>query len=104
MRRQPRQFNRAFSLVELLVVVAIITGLLTIALPALQNVRENGRRTTCMSHLQQIGLALCTYHTSLEAFPIGSTDQKKKKLSWCIYLLPYLDRKAVFDLFKFDLA
>jgi len=47
----------AFTLVELLVVIAIIGVLLGLLLPAVQSAREAARRTSCKSNLKQIGIA-----------------------------------------------
>lgn len=53
--------HRAFSLVEVLVVITIISALVAIALPVLGRARENGRRASCKSNMRQIGLALQMY-------------------------------------------
>ena len=63
---------RAFSLIELLVVSAIIALLLSILLPSLSTVRQQGRLTQCLSHLTQIGHAWNLYaNNNSDVFPAG---------------------------------
>ncbi len=53
--------KRAFTLIELLVVIAIIALLLSILMPALNAVKERGKRAVCMSNLKQLSLAYIMY-------------------------------------------
>jgi prepilin-type N-terminal cleavage/methylation domain-containing protein/prepilin-type processing-associated H-X9-DG protein len=65
--------RRAFTLVELLVVIGIIAVLVAILLPALNNAREQARTTQCLSNLHQIGLAHEMYLNQFNQF-IVPTD------------------------------
>jgi prepilin-type N-terminal cleavage/methylation domain-containing protein/prepilin-type processing-associated H-X9-DG protein len=56
-----KRFPRGFTLIELLVVIAIIAVLMAILMPALNRVREQGKRAVCLSHLKQLGLVWIMY-------------------------------------------
>lgn len=87
--------RRGFSLVELLVVTAIVGTLIALLLPALQQAREGGRRAQCLSQLRQIGIGLHSYHVASKAFPPGCTEPKGRRLAWSVYLLPFVEQSAV---------
>src|SRR5688572_1909275 len=55
----------AFTIVELLVVLAIIGLLIALLLPAVQSARESARRTTCQNNLRQLGLAAHNHESLL---------------------------------------
>ena len=61
----------AFTLVELLVTIAIIGALVALLLPGIQSARESGRRAQCANNLRNIGLGLLAYHNSHNSFPYG---------------------------------
>jgi prepilin-type N-terminal cleavage/methylation domain-containing protein len=73
MRIRVGQPTRAFTLVELLVVIAIIGVLVALLLPAIQAARETARRTECLNHLKQMGVALQNHHDAYKYFPTGGT-------------------------------
>jgi len=49
--------RKGFTLIELLVVIAIIAVLMAILMPALNRVKEQGKRVVCMSNLKQLTMA-----------------------------------------------
>ncbi|MCA9295301.1 MAG: DUF1559 domain-containing protein [Phycisphaerales bacterium] len=53
--------GRAFSMVELLVVLAVVVLLMSLLMPAISSVKENARRIVCSSNLRQIGFATAQY-------------------------------------------
>lgn len=77
-KARPARGNRAFSLVELLVVIGIIAVLIGILLPALTKARESSNRTICLSNLRQLGTALREYAIRYnDQVPIGFINNQK---------------------------
>jgi prepilin-type N-terminal cleavage/methylation domain-containing protein/prepilin-type processing-associated H-X9-DG protein len=97
----PKQshLTRAFTLVELLVVVAVIAILVALAYPVYTGVLERGKATKDMSNLRQIGLATQTYLNDNDgvlftAGGIWMTQLHPKYLAaWSIFQSPF-DRRA----------
>ena len=106
---RPTTSRRAFTLVELLVVIAIIGILIGLLLPAVQMVRESGRRTQCANNIKQVGLATQHYLEAKKSFPLnwgdtldaGTSPPSGRGHSWLSYLLPYMDMKPLYDQIKF---
>src|SRR5262249_6176276 len=88
-----------FTLLELLVVVAIIALLLGLTLSAVQRVRASANRLKCQNNLKQIGLALQAFHDARGQFPPGihttPSSDPAFGVSWHVYLLPQLEQSAL---------
>ena len=93
---------RGWTLVELLVVVAITGILLVLLLPALHAARSAARRTHCTNNLRQIGLGLHSYHSGHATFPAGCAERFGRRHAWSTFVLPYIDQQPVLDAFDFD--
>jgi prepilin-type N-terminal cleavage/methylation domain-containing protein len=111
-RSQRNTTRRAFTLVELLVVIAVITALLGLLLPAVQSARESARRTQCLTNIRSLAQAVMTYETARNRLP-AVTDRTPSTAtiakagtpgtangagySWIFHMLPYLEDTATYD-------
>jgi len=90
----------AFTLVELLVVVAIIGILVALLLPAVQAAREAARRSQCQNQIKNISLACLNFEAAQRVLPPAATntpETRDNSLGWQVLILPYLEEVALAD-------
>ena len=96
----------AFTLVELLVVIAVIGILVALLLPAVQMARESARASSCKNNLKQIGLALHNYHDLFGQLPAGWNADAPEGVpgwGWASAILPQMEQQPLNDQMRRDL-
>jgi prepilin-type N-terminal cleavage/methylation domain-containing protein/prepilin-type processing-associated H-X9-DG protein len=97
--------RRAFTLIELLIVVAIIAVLIALLLPAIQAAREQARRTQCINNLLQLGLAMGNYVSTHSVLPPGVVNSTGPIVNlpsgyhhgWAVQILPFLGQSNIYN-------
>src|SRR3954466_7638467 len=90
--------NRAFTLIELLIVIAIIGLLAAILFPVFTRARENARRSSCQSNLKQILLGIHQYTQDYdELYPPRLSIIEGKKVGFPQLYQPYLKSNQLFQ-------
>src|SRR5437763_15985646 len=107
-----RPRRHGFTLLEMLVVTAVIGVIISLLLPAVQQAREGARRLSCRNNLMQIGLALRNYESAHGCLPPGSVDphrpikseEKGYHVGWVVQILPHLEQFSIFNAFDFSVG
>ncbi len=105
--------RKAFTLVELLVVISIIGMLMALLLPAVQMAREAGRRNTCNNNQKNLALAMINivsspgrnypgYRDTLQVTMTGggATNQVNYPVSWVALVLPFIERNDLYQIWR----
>lgn len=96
MSNQPKPRRSGFTLIELLVVIAIIAILAAILFPVFQKVRENARRTACISNMKQIGVASIQYTQDYDEKYIAGCGSNGKGAGWAGQLYSFVKSTGAF--------
>src|SRR5690606_16004760 len=90
---------------ELLIAIGCIAMLCALLLPAIMAAREAARRTTCVNHLRQVGIAFQSHHDQLGCLPAAwqlASSDKRFAYGWATRVLPYLEKEVLAKRFDFN--
>ncbi len=95
-----------FTLVELLIVMAIIGILVGLLMPAVQWAREAANRTQCANNLKQIALAMHQYENNNGTLPpsriVFDLSTGSSSGTWAVLILPYLEHINLYNAWNLD--
>jgi prepilin-type N-terminal cleavage/methylation domain-containing protein len=96
---------RAFTLVELLVVITIIAMLVGLLIPAIQAARGAARRTQCINNQKELATAMTGYSTMKEKYPPLFAAQPNSgtpptRVGWVPNILPYIEQNPLYQAFQ----
>jgi len=108
--------KRAFTLVEFLVVMGIMSLLVALLIPAVHQARQAAQRTECFDRLRQLGLAMQNYHSTHGLFPPGGVhlttatpgmvprgdELQNARAPWAVLILPQLDEEPRYNAFDLN--
>lgn len=100
MTRRSTKGRGGITLIELLIVFAIVAVLLGLLLPAVEKIRESASRLKCQNSLMQLVLALHQYHDVRNSLPPGhrssSNPDRMSQSGWTLSILPYIEQPALY--------
>lgn len=109
---RPRRKRNGFTLIELVVVIAILGVLVALMLPAVQAARERARRADCANRVRQLALATHSHHDALGYFPPARLEPRPDDLAefqcggesptWLVLVLPFIEQESLGEQWDFN--
>jgi len=109
--RQHRRPRRGFTLVELLIIIAVMSLLVSLAIPAIMSSQQTSRKVTCANNLRHFGHAMYSFNSVEGTFPPGISlwmkgplfkDPEIRAHSYMAYLMPHLEGVSLSGPYHFD--
>jgi prepilin-type processing-associated H-X9-DG protein len=109
-RDMKRRAAKGITLIEVLLVIAIVGTMVALLLPGIQAARESARRTSCLNNLKQIGIGIANHQSARKVYPPGAIwerwvepeAERRRHGSMLVHLLPYIEHQALYDAFDFE--
>ncbi|MEZ6063260.1 MAG: DUF1559 domain-containing protein [Planctomycetaceae bacterium] len=107
-KRRAESRRSGISLLELLVILAIVSVILALLLPAIGTARTAARKVQCQNNLKNIAIALLAFHDSHRRFPASGLfhdpddSPGEARHSWAVTILPHLDQGNLHERWTFD--
>ena len=109
--KSTRNLSQGFTIIEFVVVIAIIFLLISLLIPGIQRMQAAARASQCKNNMKQLALALHNYHDAQRTFPPGyisiigvKGSQLRNEWGWGAFLLPYVDQAPLFRHIDFNLS
>lgn len=92
--------RKSFTLIELVVILAIVSLLIALLLGAIQKVRESSGRLVCQNNAKQVTLGLYHFSSSNGCLPPGILDPSGNSswpaAGWQVFILPFVEQSAIY--------
>jgi prepilin-type N-terminal cleavage/methylation domain-containing protein/prepilin-type processing-associated H-X9-DG protein len=95
--------RQGFTMIEAIIVMGILSLLMSLLLPAVQQVRSTSRKLQCKNNLRHVAMALIAFTESNQSFPASGYFGMRggDYHSWVVSILPWIDQNVIYDKWDF---